>query len=693
LKRWFALVLNAPVIGVVYLIALYAYAIREPLVPANQILLGKDAKDISDYVGVRFRGEILEIAFNLGLAAAGIGLALGVVALGILTVRNTMHPRRRKLRWTALESLGLVIWLHLACLFASMARWPQLYTSIFWSEGGIRAWLERTAVDRLGLTGVVAIALIGIVAFVRPRFRRMSPRRLVIGSGCFLVAALVLWRVDAMPTRDIPIPAKRAKGPSIIILAADGLRADCVRPEIAPRLSAEAARGTTFDHAYVNIGRTLDSWTSILTGLYPHHHGLRSAFVRWEDTEKKQPALPQVLDGYVTAAISDYAGDVFGQAPYGFSYLHVPPSPFPTFLTQLAIERSTPLLPFLQTRRGHELFPAIDKWAGAADPEFVADEAVATLRAIGDHPYFMVVFFSTTHFPYAAPAPYHAKFTKPDYDGPYRYEKQVTANVPILPNAADVEQVRGLYKGAVAAVDAAAGRILDAVDPNTVVVITADHGESLFEDNRWHGHGNHLFGDEGLHVPLSIHDPRSAKPHVEHALVREIDVAPTLAELAGVELPGKPDGRSLAPAIRGEAIESQPVFAESGLLLGDVPGFADELHYPATQLFKLLEVDTEHDYRIAIKKEMVLPTLMSRQRMIRDEHHKLIYMPSPTGVRYRLYDLDKDPDEQRDVFAEQPEVAKALGAELWSWMLEDPLMKREGDYLWPKALPPPKPLE
>jgi arylsulfatase A-like enzyme len=197
---------------------------------------------------------------------------------------------------------------------------------------------------------------------------------------------------------------------SVLVIASDGLRPDRIRPEIAPRLSALTARGTSFESAYVDIPRTMSSWTTILTGLHPHHHGIRSGFPQWSEVSPPPDTLPARLkaNGYRTGAVSDYVGEIFGRVDFGFGWVDVPPSNFPAFLRQHAIERSVPLLPFLQSQPGRSLIPEVALWSASADPRFVASSAVNMLREIHDDPFFMVVFFSTTHFPYAAPAPYHS---------------------------------------------------------------------------------------------------------------------------------------------------------------------------------------------------------------------------------------------------------------------------------------------
>jgi arylsulfatase A-like enzyme len=188
-----------------------------------------------------------------------------------------------------------------------------------------------------------------------------------------------------------------------------------------------------------------------------------------------------------------------------------------------------------------------------------------------------------------------------------------------------------------------------------------------------------------LHIPLAIVDPRTTSPHHDKALVSGIDLAPTLYELLGVAPPEHMEGRSLAGALRGERVTSRPLFAETELLLGMNPGLPESLTFPALGLNHLMELDIEHDSRIVVRKDAFDHTLLVRHRMVRDERWKLIYMPTPKGVVYKLFDLASDPEELVDVAAKYPDEAERLRTVLWSWMLEDPLMTRDGEFLVPKG--------
>jgi arylsulfatase A-like enzyme len=314
------------------------------------------------------------------------------------------------------------------------------------------------------------------------------------------------------------------------------------------------------------------------------------------------------------------------------------------------------------------------------------------------------VFFSTAHFPYAAPAPYYAKYTDPAYRGRFKYHKPVGLGEDAPPDAADIAQIRGLYDGSVKAVDDAVARILRSLDSeglagDTIVVVTADHGETLYDNGHGLGHGDHLFGDEGTHVPLVVYDPRlaSAQRHGVRvpAVVRDVDIAPTLYELAGVDPPTDLDGLSLRAYLSASAPAPAPApapasaprlaFAETELwFTEEIPGLAADLRMPYPGILALTEIDARHHAEIVMRGDMQAITRMARHRMVRDERWKLVYVPTRKGVKYMLFDTVADPAEVSDVGASHPEELARLKTELWAWMLRDPAMEQRDGYLVPR---------
>jgi arylsulfatase A-like enzyme len=503
-----------------------------------------------------------------------------------------------------------------------------------------------------------------------------------------MLAAVVL-----LPSPASVAYAQSPRRPNVLILAADSLRADRLVPKTAPNLSRLAAKGTRFDSAYVSLPRTFPSWVTLLSGRHPHHHGIRSMFPRWEERTKDFDALPERLAnvGDTTEVVSDFAGDIFDRIDLGWTKTRVPTFDFRQLVRQRALERETPLMPFLHSRAGRSVFPVLREMSNAADPDMLASDVIEEISSARSNPFFLTVFFSTAHFPYAAPAPYYRKFTSPSYRGRFKYDRPVGLEREDAPDDADVAQVQGLYDGGVASIDAAAKRILSALErfglaDDTVVVVVADHGENLWEDGHGEGHGDHLFGDAVTHVPLVIFDPRKPGGQKIGAVVRDVDLAPTLYDLLGVDAPANLDGQSLAPWLSGGTTPPRLAFAETGLWFTEtIAGMDPALRIPYPPVSEMTEVDADHHDDVVLKKEMRDLVLVAKHRMVRDQRYKLVYVPCRAGVRYMLFDTESDPAETHDVAFEHPAEVSRLKGELWKWMLGDANMEGRGGYLLPRG--------
>lgn len=705
--------------GAAYLLLLAWRAGRE----GNDADLGDKAEAVSHFIEAKFATDVARIAMAIGACAVGVGIFVGLVAYLLVRLRGA---HRQAFARFALESFVVTVLVHAFVSFHAMARTPQLYAAHFYARGGLRRTVQVFATDVFGERGVLALGLLLVVIYVAgpgaersfwPRLRaalsslRAKVTALRAGRGAVL-GSFVLFgfsggsRVaelgpgESAPANPVKIVGDGHAGQgtaqpmNVLVLAADSLRADRLDSRTAPRLSALAERAVRFDRAYVSVPRTFSSWVDILTGRHAHHHGVRSMFPRWEDRAKDFDALPGrfAKAGYHTEVVGDYAADIFGRVDLGFSRVDTPSFDFRQLLRQRGLERETPLLPFLHSHRGRSLFPVLKELADAADAELLADDTVAALTRLRERPFFLTVFFSTAHFPYAAPAPYYRTFTDPAYRGRYKYHKPVGLGGELGPDETDVRQIRGLYDGAVRSIDEAMGRVLRELESlgladKTLVVVTADHGETLYENGHGQGHGDHLFGDEGTHVPLIVYDPRAGTrgkrvPNV----VRDVDIAPTLYELAGVAAPSDLDGRSLVDAMHGKPLNPAFAYAETELwFTEDIAGLPARQRLPYPGIMQMTELDTAHgQVEIVLQKAMVPTTLVARHRMVRDERWKLVYVPTRQGAEYMLFDTVADPGETRDVAAEDAREVERLKVPLWKWMLEDRNMVQKDGLLVPR---------
>ena len=229
----------------------------------------------------------------------------------------------------------------------------------------------------------------------------------------------------------------------------------------------------------------------------------------------------------------------------------------------------------------------------------------------------------------------------------------------------DLDQIIDLYDGCVAEFDDEIGKMMAHLETsgladNTLVVVYSDHGMEFFEHDTW-GQGNSAIGDFSPRIPLLIRDPRLAPRGKVDQVVRSIDLAPTLLDLAGMPPAPGMDGVSLAGCLSAEGVcPDLDAFNETGIWIADVPGLPDDhLRYP--DLFELIEVPDRASGTLGIKPNYCPAILAAKDRMIRHGRWKLVYQPLESGHALRLFDLETDPACQHDVSAQHA----AVTAELW----------------------------
>jgi arylsulfatase A-like enzyme len=240
-------------------------------------------------------------------------------------------------------------------------------------------------------------------------------------------------------------------------------------------------------------------------------------------------------------------------------------------------------------------------------------------RPAGQPPFFLWVHFFDPHDPYDPPDAHRARFPPL---GPAALDAQVAAY------DAEVhftDEQLGALTGALA-VEGALDR--------TLTVVTADHGEGLMQ----HGHmvhGLHLY-EEAVRVPLVVHWPDGIPPRRVGRPVQLADVAPTLAELAGVawqERPGQ--GQSLAGVMAGweELDPSREVFLQRR------------------------QYERRAEGRRPVK---------GQKYALRSGRWK--YIESREEGTFELYDLERDPGERTNLLPSAPPDAAAFPARMRRWV-------------------------
>jgi arylsulfatase A-like enzyme len=695
LARVAEIVLAAPAWGIAWVLISTAVAFRGD----DDKVLGVRASPIVELAKRHFAADVRALTASIVAMAIATGAAIGLVAEATLWLRRRQRSGPRTFVGRSLARIALVVGLHGALFAWGVARMPQLYTDVLWSRPGALAPVARTAqvivTDVLGAAGVVVVTALALLAFVAPRRLRLDVRWLSAGLGL-----LGLVSVGLLLGARRRLPSKRAGAPNVVILAVDSLRDDRVSPRVAPHLAAVG--NVRFSRAYVTLPRTLPSWTTILTGREPHSHGLRTMFPRYEDRARDLHALPARLAalGYRSGVVGDYAADIFTRVRYGFDLVDAPTFNFHALIATRAMERATPLLPVLHSSFGRRVLPAMRELNQAADPRLVAEDAVRALDRLDDgRPFLLTVFFSTAHFPYAAPAPYYGRFTDPSYRGRFRYHKPNVLGQDGALDAADVQQVRALYDGAVASVDAAAARILEelearGLEDDTIVIVTADHGEMLYDDGHGQGHGDHLFGDQVVHVPLSMRVPGKlgVAPGRVDALVRDVDLSPTILDLVGAPAAARADldGRSLRPLLTGASLAPRPVYAETEVWMTEsIPELPsagpNPLRLPYPNVSQLTELDPRLGHDVVMRAEAEPIVIAAKHRMVLEGSLKLVYVPTRKGPRWLLFDRASDPAETVDLSAVRKDDVTRLRGELWKWILGDKRVEERDGLIVPRT--------
>ncbi|MDE2453370.1 MAG: sulfatase-like hydrolase/transferase, partial [Burkholderiales bacterium] len=294
-----------------------------------------------------------------------------------------------------------------------------------------------------------------------------------------------------------------------------------------------------------------------------------------------------------------------------------------------------------------------------SETAYTTRRAIEFMREQGDRPWLLHLSYIKPHWPYVAPAPYHAMYGKADVLPAKRREEERVDEHPVVRGFRETEaglsfsrdEVRELviptYMGLVKQLDDHLGELVAFLDASglareTLVVFTSDHGDYL--GDHWLGE-KELFHDSVVKVPLIVVDPRpeaeATRGTVQPALVEAIDLAPTFLEALG--LPAAPEwleGRSLQGLLhRGaEPAWREAVFSENSY------AFRDRVRLPLGR-----EVDQ---------------CLMT---MVRTERWKYVHYE---GLRPQLFDLLNDPDEYRDLGAspEHAAVREQMAARLFDWL-------------------------
>jgi len=358
--------------------------------------------------------------------------------------------------------------------------------------------------------------------------------------------------------------------PNILFILADDLatRVGCYgdTAAITPNLDRLAADGVRFDLAYCQFSVCNPARQSFLTGCYPQKTGVSDLKTSFRKALPKAVSLPQHFadGGWRTGMV----GKIF----------HVPdPKTKVDFTAGSFLGLDQSILdeakegdtsdPSRGQKHGYNRpYAAADRPDEAFTDHQVANSALEAMQGFQEHPFFLAVGFIRPHTPYVAPqwafdAIDRSAIKLPPF---YRGEGEDVSGLPeaaLRPNnnafryepptreqALDAQHA---YLAAVHFVDHQIGRLLAELDrlklrENTVITLTGDHGYQLGEHGLW---AKQTLFEGANHVPL-IFAGKGTTPGVSKALVEQVDIYPTLCELAGLPIPDQVQGVSLVPWLK-----------------------------------------------------------------------------------------------------------------------------------------------
>ncbi len=368
--------------------------------------------------------------------------------------------------------------------------------------------------------------------------------------------------------------ARAPRNPNVILVVVDTLRADHLgcyggnpfalfdkKPQgktqfmqgASPAIDVFAKESAVFDRAYSSATATNPSIASIFTSLPVTTHGV---FTIPTGLSPKATTLAEVLHdhGYRTTAVysSSVLDDLSGKGRFssGFS------RGFESYRRQA---RMSGIENAIDRREGSRAEVSVNLFL-----QWINE------RRKSKQPFFGWLHLMDPHRLYEPPPPFNAMFTpQSEYvDGPILNDSQEllkviqdanrTGSAPLLEET-DLNVMESLYYGEISYTSAVLSVLFNKLNEwdlsgNTLVILTADHGESMTEHDFLFSHGYALYQDI-THIPLIIRCPwivDGAKGLSVHSLVSNMDIMPTILDIAGIGATDGTFGQSLVPLLRGE---------------------------------------------------------------------------------------------------------------------------------------------
>jgi arylsulfatase A-like enzyme len=420
-----------------------------------------------------------------------------------------------------------------------------------------------------GFSRVVTPMVLRRQSFFLKLVKRSAP---VLALGLIAITGWTFARESLARRRALEgRPLAAAGAPNVLFVVLDTVRADHLSlhgygRETTPHLSLLAKKGVRFDRVHSTAPWTLPSHASLFTGRWPHELNVEQR----GGLDSTYPTLAEFLRsrGYATAGIvanQFYCGHESGLNRGFDDYRDFPVTPGAVFrsstLGWLLARTFNRVQDELAARFKPNQIAVLSQDFQRKDGDEVNREFLDWLAVRGDRPFFAFLNYFDAHGPYVAPSTLHRHFGMV----PKSHDEIVLVRdwwkESKAPHTA--EQLKLLvdsYDDCIAALDQQLGRLFEELTrrgllDNTLVIITADHGEEFGE----HGHYTHGFSlyEPETHVPLVIFGPsRVPKNQVVQESVSLRDLPATIADLLGWREGSLFPGSSLAKTWENRGDES-----------------------------------------------------------------------------------------------------------------------------------------
>ena len=450
---------------------------------------------------------------------------------------------------------------------------------------------------------------------------------------------------------------------SVLFICADQWRFDCFsflnhKNVLTPNLDKLAKKSVIFKSHFAGIVPCGPSRTTMLTGLYPFIH--RSVFngapldKRFTNIAKEVRKLDYnpILYGYTDTSWDPRYLDPKDKKNFTYE------SPMEGFDDGCVLPGGKPeAWANHLNQNGYKINKAEDLYKGRepksdeafvyepyyipteySDTAFLADKVVKDLKNIKD-PFFMHVSFLKPHPPFHVANPWFSKFNPNDINLSKNNIslKELSKMHPLLKELCnkfllkenfseinydqlrdqDVKNIMSVYFAMCAEVDFNIGKILNALkesgqEEETMIIFTSDHGEMLNENNLW---GKLGWWDSSYRIPLFIYIPNRNPKEINH-LTESVDVAPTILEWLGAEIPIDWNGQSLMYNID------------------------DQYNKLSNKEYVVFDYDFREN--TSFVKDKKLAPEQCNLSVIRNHKWKYVHFPSMPNL---LFDLENDPNE------------------------------------------------